>query len=209
MKRIVLHWTAGTHTASSLDRQHYHLMIQGDGSVVYGDKPVSANAAPLSANYAAHTRGLNTESIGVAVCAMHNAKQSPFDPGKYPITDAQIARLVKEVARLASGYGIPVTRQTILSHAEVQPTLGVAQAGKWDIAWLPGRSKANDPIGCGDYLRSLIADQINGAPPVRPDAPASSEPKPTAKPSTTKSQGGIAAVIIAIGAAVAAYLGFK
>lgn len=182
MKRIILHWSAGSHRASSLDRQHYHLMIEGDGRVVYGDKPISANAAPLSKDYAAHTRNLNTDSIGVAVCAMAGAVQSPFSPGRYPITDAQIASLVKEVARLATGYAIPVTRQTILSHAEVQPTLGVAQSGKWDIAWLPGRSKANDPIGCGDYLRALIADQIRGAPPVRPDAPATTRPTP--KPST-------------------------
>ena len=40
MKRIVMHWSAGTHRASALDRQHYHLVIQGDGSVVYGDKPM-------------------------------------------------------------------------------------------------------------------------------------------------------------------------
>ena len=153
MKRIILHWSGGSHRASALDKQHYHLVIQGDGSVVYGDKPISANAAPLSANYAAHTSSLNTDSIGIAVCAMHGAQQSPFKAGSYPITEAQVRQLVQETARLAQGYNIPVTRQTILSHAEVQPTLGVTQAGKWDIAWLPGRATATDPIGCGDHLR--------------------------------------------------------
>lgn len=171
MKRIIWHWSAGAHKASSLDREHYHLMIEGDGRVVYGDKPISANAAPLSKNYAAHTRNLNTDSIGLAVCAMAGAKQYPFDPGKYPITEAQIRGLVEETARLAKGYNIPVTRQTILSHAEVQPTLGISQAGKWDIAWLPGRSRATDPIGCGDYLRKLVAEHMVGGS--RP------EPKPT------------------------------
>ena len=55
MKRIVMHWTAGGHKANATDKDHYHLLIEGDGNVVYGNKPISANAAPLSKNYAAHT----------------------------------------------------------------------------------------------------------------------------------------------------------
>ena len=163
MKRIILHWTGGGHKANATDKDHYHLLIEGDGNVVYGNKPISANAAPLSKNYAAHTAQLNTDSIGVAVCAMHGARQSPFSAGSYPITEAQVERMVQEVARLAKGYGIPVSRQTILSHAEVQPTLGVKQAGKWDIAWLPGRASATDPIGVGDYLRSRLMGEMGSA----------------------------------------------
>lgn len=163
MKRIIWHWSAGTHKASTLDRQHYHLLIEGDGKVVTGDKPISANAAPLSAGYAAHTASLNTDSIAIAVCAMRGARQSPFDAGSHPITAAQIDVLVRETARLALEYGIPVTRRTILSHAEVQPTLGVKQAGKWDIAWLPGRKSATDPIGVGDDLRSRVSGELGSA----------------------------------------------
>ena len=74
MKRIIMHWSAGAHRASKEDRAHYHLMIEGGGNVVYGDKPISANAAPLSKDYAAHTAKLNTDSIGVAVCAMHGVE---------------------------------------------------------------------------------------------------------------------------------------
>ena len=178
MKRIIWHWSAGSHRASSSDREHYHYMIQGDGSVVVGDKPVSANAAPLSRNYAAHTANLNTDSIGIAVCAMRGARQSPFSPGDQPITDAQVEALVTLTAKLARDYGIPVSRTTILSHAEVQPTLGIRQAGKWDIAWLPGRSNANDPIGVGDYLRARVTERLN---PQRP-AP---KPAPPAAPIAT------------------------
>lgn len=172
MKRIIMHWSAGGHKASSVDRQHYHLMIEGNGNVVYGDKPISANAAPLSNGYAAHTAKLNTDSIGIAVCAMTGSRQVPFDPGKAPITEAQVGRLVREVARLAHGYGIPVTRQTVLSHAEVQPVLGVPQAGKWDIAWIPGWKTATDPVSVGDYLRDLIRAEVKkieqARPPTRP-----------------------------------------
>ncbi len=27
MKRLIWHWSAGTHTPSALDRQHYHFVI--------------------------------------------------------------------------------------------------------------------------------------------------------------------------------------
>lgn len=191
MQRIIMHWSAGTHTASSVDREHYHLLIQGDGTVVYGDYEISDNESTADNRYAAHTRNLNTGSIGVAVCAMLNARQAPFDAGKYPITEAQVQALVREAARLAKGYGIPVTRKTVLSHAEVQPALGVAQAGKWDIAWIPGWKNATDPIGVGDHLRALIRAEME-----RETAPAETTP-------TEKTMAGLLA---AMNAAAAAYM---
>ena len=193
MERIILHWTAGSHAASSVDREHYHLLIEGDGRVVFGDYEISDNESVADNRYAAHTRNLNTGSIGVAVCAMLDARQVPFDPGKYPITEAQVQTLVREVARLAKGYGIPITRQTVLSHAEVQPTLGVAQAGKWDIAWIPGWKNATNPVAVGDHLRALIRAEMS-AP-----APAATSPQP--KPEKTPE-----GLLAAIEAAAAAYM---
>ena len=190
MKRIIMHWTAGTHTASGVDREHYHLLIQGDGSVVYGDYEISDNLSVADNIYAAHTRNLNTGSIGVAVCAMKDAQQVPFNAGKYPITEEQVKTLVREVARLAKGYNIPVTRETILSHAEVQPTLGVAQAGKWDISWIPGWLNATNPPSVGDHLRALIRAEM------------ATEAEPTSAPAE-KTAAGLAA---AINAAIAAYM---
>ena len=218
MKRIIMHWSAGAHRASKEDRAHYHLMIEGGGNVVYGDKPISANAAPLSKDYAAHTAKLNTDSIGVAVCAMRGARQAPFSPGQYPITEAQVQGLVREVARLAKSYNIPVTRQTILSHAEVQPTLGVRQAGKWDIAWIPGWKSATDPIGVGDHLRALIRAEITGTArpvpkPVTPaPTPQPAKPAPTpqpAKPAPTPAKTAPLVLVLTIVAAVAAFLFLK
>lgn len=186
MKRIIFHWTAGMHQASALDREHYHEVIQGDGSIVYGKHPISANKGPIKGSYAAHTLNCNTDSIGIAVCAMAGAVQAPFSPGKYPITDAQLRQLVKEIARLAEGYRIPVTRQTILSHAEVQPTLGIKQRGKWDIAWIPGWKSATDPIGVGDRIRKLVSEEMAGVsrPPAKPVDKPEPAVRPTPKPST-------------------------
>ena len=212
MKRIIMHWSAGAHRASNEDRAHYHLMIEGGGNVVYGDKPISANAAPLSKDYAGHTYKLNTDSIGVAVCAMRGARQAPFSPGQYPITEAQVQGLVREVARLAKSYNIPVTRQTILSHAEVQPTLGVRQAGKWDIAWIPGWKSATDPIGVGDHLRALIRAEITGTarPVPKPVTPAPTpQPAKPAPAAPTPAKTAPLVLVLTIVAAVAAFLFLK
>jgi N-acetyl-anhydromuramyl-L-alanine amidase AmpD len=186
MKRIIWHWTAGGHKANSTDLKHYHLIIQDDGTVMSGTHPISANAAPLSKSYAAHTARLNTDSIGLAVAAMRGAKERPFNHGPSPITTAQVQQLAKTTATLCKRYNIPVSRETTLSHAEVEPTLGVKQAGKWDITWLPGMSAPADPVEVGDRLRSLTQDYMA-----------------VKKPKDKKGLGLIAFILIIIGAIIA------
>ena len=88
---------------------------------------------------------------------MVGAVERPFRAGPEPITPAQINALVLLTRELALKYKIPVTRETILSHAEVQPTLKIAQRGKWDIAWLPGMAAPGDPVKVGDKLRAMVA----------------------------------------------------
>jgi len=151
-----MHWTAGTHAVSALDREHYHFIVAGDGKVVAGNLRPEANAVIKGGQYAAHTRGLNTGSIGVAVAAMAGARERPFDAGAFPITAPQLAAFTDLVAELALTYKIRITRQTVLTHAEVQPTLNVWQRGKWDIAWLPGMKATSDPLVVGNQLRRLI-----------------------------------------------------
>lgn len=183
MDRIVIHWTAGTHRANATDRRHYHYIVEGDGTVVAGDHPPEANArGPLvSGRYAAHTASLNTGSVGVALAAMHGARERPFDPGRHPITQAQIEALARLCADLCRRYDIPVTRRTVLTHAEVQPTLGVRQVAKWDVTWLPGMAGVGDPIKVGDMLRQRIAEELD--PPARP-APMPQTPPTTFFPLT-------------------------
>ncbi len=156
MKRIILHWTAGSHTPSREDLEHYHFVIDGAGKVHPGRWPVSANAKIVAGKYAAHTLKLNTGSIGVAVAAMAGATERPFSAGKHPITPDQVVSLVVLCRKLMAEYGIAATRETVLSHAEVQPTLKVTQRGKWDIAWLPGMEGPQDPVKIGDHIRGLI-----------------------------------------------------
>ena len=89
MTRVILHWTGGAHVASYLDRQHYHLIVEGDGNLVRGDQPISANQAPIRGNYAAHTLGCNSGSIGISLASMAGAVESPWNPGTHPTTADQ------------------------------------------------------------------------------------------------------------------------
>lgn len=151
-----MHWSAGYYKASDLDKEHYHYIIEDDGKIVHGNLPPEANENTSDGEYAAHTRNCNTGAIGVAVAAMAGAEERPFTAGKFPITPAQVTALAYLCNDLAEKYHIPIRRDTVLTHAEVQPTLGIAQRGKWDITWLPGMTVPGNPVEVGDKLRSLI-----------------------------------------------------
>ncbi len=175
MKRIILHWSGGSHNATKTDKKHYHRIVDGTGNIHAGIHPIKANERPQKGHYAAHTLNCNTGSIGVAMACMRGAKEHPFNVGSHPMTDRQLAVFVKLVAQLATDYSIPITRQTVLTHAEVQPTLGITQRGKWDINWLVGWKKPLKPVEAGDLLRAVIKENMGPKPKVadpRPDLPA-------------------------------------
>ncbi|MBD9528668.1 N-acetylmuramoyl-L-alanine amidase [Paracoccus sp. PAR01] len=170
--RIILHWTAGRNTVSALDRQHYHFIIDGAGIVCEGVHAPEDNLGVLrEGSYAAHTQNCNTGAIGVALAGMAGAEEAPFTAGAFPMGEVQVEALAALSANLCKRYGIPVTRQTILSHAEVQQTLGIAQRGKWDIVWLPGMAKPGNPVEVGDKIRARIVAAM-GAAPAQIETPA-------------------------------------
>lgn len=154
--RIILHWTAGGGFPTAEDRKHYHLLVDRDGYAAEGNLPPSANVSTSDGEYAAHTLNCNAGSIGIAFCGMMGAIERPFSPGPSPLTHAQIDAGCELIATVAAKYGIPITPRTVLTHAEVQPTLGIAQRGKWDITWLPGMKAPGNPIEVGNQLRALI-----------------------------------------------------
>lgn len=147
LSRLHIHWSAGGGKASALDRQHYHVLIEDDGSII------RAHAATM---HLAHTLNANGGAIAVSLCAMRNAVERPFSAGPSPITAVQLKALACVAADLCAVHDIPVTRWSVLTHAEIQPTLGIKQRGKWDVCWLPGMSSTADPITVGDRLRALI-----------------------------------------------------
>jgi hypothetical protein len=164
MNRIVMHHTAGALTPSAFDKQHYHRLIDGEGRVHQGAHHIAANApgrALTSGTYAAHTRGLNTGSIGVSMAAMANAEWSrPRSCPSFPRSE-QVEGMVQEVAKLCIEYRIDPGPRTVLSHAEVEVTLGVAQRGKWDFDYDPaGVLASRDPLEIGDSLRDRVLRAI-------------------------------------------------
>ena len=156
MKRIILHWTAGGHKASGLDRHHYHIMVEDDGNLVLGKFSIKANENPVSGGYAPHTRGTNTGSIGISVCCMRDAKESPFNPGPSPMTKVQWDTMMAVAADLCRTYDIAVTPQTVLGHGEVQKNLGNKQTGKWDPMKLPW-DKAASKQEVGEKMRAQVS----------------------------------------------------
>ncbi|NJL71065.1 MAG: N-acetylmuramoyl-L-alanine amidase [Candidatus Competibacteraceae bacterium] len=135
-RRIILHWTGGSYVASSLDKKHYHFLVQGAGQpeIIIGKYSVSANSDTSDGVYAAHVRGWNTDSIGIAICAMAGAKENgPY--GIFPVTEQQFAVAVELCAELCHYYKI--NPENIMSHFEVERRGGPKQAGKWDVSVVP------------------------------------------------------------------------
>jgi hypothetical protein len=160
MKRIVLHWTAGGHRASQLDKAHYHILIEKDGKLVRGTHSIADNVATGDGVYAAHTLGANTGSIGLGVCAMAEAVERPFSPGPSPMLELQWRTLAEVTAELCRFYQIAVTPRTVLGHGEVQANLGITQKGKWDpmiLPWDPEMSRTQ----VGSFFRTLVQNFLD------------------------------------------------
>jgi hypothetical protein len=161
MKRIIAHWTAGSYNASATDREHYHFIWTGDGHAVRGDHEVTDNESTSDGDYAAHTKNCNTDSIGVSLACMAGAIENPFNPGVYPMTKVQWDHMCMGIAQLCQFYKIPVTKQTVLSHAEVEKTLGIDQSGKWDYTRLAWQPELEGQTQCGDRLRRDVSFYLN------------------------------------------------
>jgi hypothetical protein len=170
INRLVMHHSAGSLTPTAFDLQHYHRMVTGEGKVLSGKFPISANAIGhklASGTYAAHTLNLNNGAIGLGMACMAGAEwASPRACKAFPRPE-QVDAFVAEAARLCGLYGITVTRKSVLSHAEVQTTLGVIQKGKWDFDYDPyGVLDTRDPVKIGDMLRDRIIDAMESKPVV-------------------------------------------
>lgn len=153
MKRILIHWNAGTNKANSTDKHHYHFMIEGDGNIVSGIYKPEDNLNCNDGKYAAHTEMGNTGSIGVAFCGMLGYK-SPSSVGKYPLNQKQCEAGFKFIAELCKKYNIPITPTTVLTHYEFDKNRG-KKGRKIDITCLPYEpSLKADEVGT--YIRNKV-----------------------------------------------------
>jgi hypothetical protein len=162
LRSISLHWTAYDYEAVF---PAYHFCVRGVSVLeVVQTADLRGNMRDLRADpsgpYAAHTAGRNSWSIGIAVCAMADAR--PDDFGRYPLLDAQIGGLCAVARTLADAYGIPLA--AIRTHAEAALDDGYFGASgpdeRWDIARLAARREPLEPheaTATGDALRARIA----------------------------------------------------
>lgn len=166
--RSITHWTAGTGKAGPKDKKHYHKITEYDGTVVLGNEAIEDNIVTADGDYAAHTLNMNGGSGGFAMAGMHDAKENPFNPGKYPINEVQFEAHCKMLAGFHAEYGIlPILPENCLTHAEVEGTLGVKQRGKWDLTRLPFKPELVGAKAVGDYMRERVRFYL-GAMPEQP-----------------------------------------
>jgi N-acetyl-anhydromuramyl-L-alanine amidase AmpD len=160
MKRIVIHWTAGTNKPNATDLQHYHFVIDSEGKVYEGKFPVSANEVcrndskgkPL---YSAHTGGGNTGSIGVSMCGMAGFK-NVNNVGNYPLTRIQCEKCFSLCAELCKKYNIAITSSNVLTHFEFgKAHPNTSSFGKIDIIYLPPYPDVTRGQ-IGDFIRNKI-----------------------------------------------------
>lgn len=155
MKKIILHWTAGTNQPCNTDYEHYHYLINKDGVVIKGKYDVRDNENCTDGRYAAHTGGGNTGAIGVSMCGMAGFK-SAKEVGKYPLTKIQCEAAFKLIAELAKRYGINITPQTVMTHYEFgQKNPKTSSYGKIDIVYLPPYPElTKDEVG--NFIRNKV-----------------------------------------------------
>ena len=158
LHRIHWHWSASSYTVTREVLSHYN-----DGHDQDGNSYDGGARAEHQANYdwrkgigVSHTLNANTGAIGQAVIAMGNAEGWPLNVGKYPMTWEGIDAMLRRSIDYHHQFNIPISPWSTLSHAEVQPTLGITQRGKWDIQWLPDDVRVRTAREAGDILRARM-----------------------------------------------------
>jgi len=165
---IVGHWDGGDGTIDALALSHYNAVVDQGLRVHYGENSLEDQRVTSDGIYGAHTRAFNTRCIGVAMCGMFGAQEGAPPPNygsDYPIKEHQFYLMCKVMAAYCIQKQIPVTPERVLTHAEVQPNLGIRQNGKWDITVLPWNPDIVGHRMVGDHMRELVSGYILEAEP--------------------------------------------
>lgn len=156
MKKIILHWTAGTNQPNNTDFQHYHFLVNGDGLKVAGMYKPEDNENCNDGKYAQHTGGGNTGAIGVSMCGMAGYISGKPNSTKYPLTKKQCEATFKLIAELCKKYNIPISSETVLTHYEFgRKNPKTTSRGKIDIVFLPPYPEVKQN-NIGDFIRRKV-----------------------------------------------------
>lgn len=155
MKRIIIHWTAGSGSPNSIDKKSYHYLIDSKGGVHNGIFKPEDNENCTDGKYAAHTGGGNTGSIGVALCGMFGFT-SIKNTGKYPLNKVQCEAAFKHIAKLVKKYNISINSNTVMTHYEFGlKNQSTSSRGKIDIIFLPPYPDVKTSE-IGDFIRNKV-----------------------------------------------------
>lgn len=162
VRGIVWHWTAGANGIIELEKDHYNFLTDTKGNIYDGNSTIAEQVMYdwRRGIGASHTKSMNTGWVGISQDAMAGANGWPMDWGSHPITWEGIDAMLEQTADVCEEYGIPMSRWTTLSHAEVQETLGVKQKNKWDYMVLPGYDKPVNAVKVGDILRKRMVEKF-------------------------------------------------
>ncbi len=155
LKKIIMHWTAGSWTPNETDKEHYHFLVTGAPNVITGKYQPEDNISCNDGKYAAHCGGGNTSAIGISLCGMAGFdiknKQTP-----YPLREKQFQRACYLAAQLCQKYKIPV--ENVMTHMEFGNSHpSTTSHGKIDICYLPFKPELK-PNEIGGYIRNEIRE---------------------------------------------------
>lgn len=157
---VVWHWTAGSKGIVSVERRAYNALVDEEGGVHDGEFRPESQATYAVGRAASHTLNANSHRAGISMDCMAGAKERPLNWGSHPMTENHITGMLEETGLWCRRFGIIPSKFTTLSHAEVQPTLGIKQRFKWDVTCLPGMKAVDDPVKIGDHLRERLQDYL-------------------------------------------------
>lgn len=98
IKYVIGHWTAGNYAPSAFDKQHYQLLIAGDGKAYKG----------ADVGTSASTGGMNSVTYNIAACG---------GLSRTPIKPVQIESFLENTAKILKKMNL--TERAFYTHAEI------------------------------------------------------------------------------------------
>ena len=174
MYRIVLCWSMSENKFKGLDQNRYHFVVDQDCNILHGNFDISDNLdieynKRPRGTYAIPTRGLNDNTISIAMLGMkdykinHNGK---IITGTYPINRKQYDVFCILAYHLSNIYDINIDLESILTRSEIEPVLGKKQkSNTYDFRFLPFDLHFDhvnpDPTILGKKIRDDIFETRN------------------------------------------------
>ena len=169
MYRIVLCWSMSENKFKGLDQNRYHFVVDQDCNILHGNFDISDNLdieynKKPRGTYAIPTRGLNDNTISIAMLGMKDYKvnhDNKIITGTYPIDRKQYGVFCILAYHLSEIYDINIDLESIITRSEIEPVLGKKQkSNTYDFRFLPFDLHSDhvnpDPTILGKKIRDDI-----------------------------------------------------